>query len=214
MTPDLTGSRERSPATELLDACNEAARSANGHNLVSTPFDAAAEAARSVAAPRASGAPVPRLAGSVKDLFDERGDVTAAGSTVPATSQPAASDCPAVARLRAAGTAFIGRTNLSEFAFSAAGINPHFGTPADPVAAMLDAEPRILGGATSGGAVSIATGAAWAALGYDTGGSTRIPSALRVLSSFKNTGAVRDDNVLDVALAIEAAAKANFADAA
>ena len=213
MTPDLTGSRERSPAIELLQACTEAARSeANRYTFVSTSFDAALETARSVDARRPSGAPVLRLAGmavSVKDLFDVLGEVTAAGSTVLATSAPAVADCPAVARLRAAGAAFIGRTNMSEFAFSAVGINPHFGTPANPVASTFDAEPRIPGGSTSGGAVSVATGAAWAALGSDTGGSIRIPAALQGLVGFKNTarltpteGAIPLSTTLDTACAI------------
>jgi amidase/aspartyl-tRNA(Asn)/glutamyl-tRNA(Gln) amidotransferase subunit A len=67
------------------------------------------------------------------------------------------------------------------------GINPHHGTPANPATAALDAEPRIPGGSTSGGAVSVATGAAWAALGSDTGGSIRIPAALQGLVGFKST---------------------------
>jgi amidase/aspartyl-tRNA(Asn)/glutamyl-tRNA(Gln) amidotransferase subunit A len=149
------------------------------------------------------------LAVSVKDLFSVQGEVTAAGSTVLATDPPAVADCPAVARLRAAGAAFIGRTNMSEFAFSAVGINPHFGTPANPVTAKLDAEPRIPGGSTSGGAVSVATGAAWAALGSDTGGSIRIPAALQGLVGFKNTarltpteGAIPLSTTLDTACAI------------
>lgn len=213
MTPDLTGSRDHSPAIGLLDACIEAARSdANRHTFVGTSFDAAAETARAVDARRAKGELVPRLAGlavSVKDLFDVRGQVTAAGSTVLATNPPAVADCPAVARLRAAGAAFIGRTNMSEFAFSAVGINPHFGTPVNPVASTLDAEPRIPGGSTSGGAVSVATGAAWAALGSDTGGSIRIPAALQGLVGFKNTarltpteGAIPLSTTLDTTCAI------------
>ena len=213
MTHDLTGSRERSTASALLDACVEAARSdANGQTFISTSFDTAADTARAVDALRAAGATVPPLAGlsiSVKDLFGVRGEVTAAGSTVLAKNPPAAADCPAVARLRAAGAAFIGRTNMSEFAFSGVGINPHFGTPANPVTARLDSEPRIPGGSTSGGAVSVATGAAWAALGSDTGGSIRIPAALQGLVGFKNTarltpteGAIPLSTTLDTACAI------------
>ena len=68
---------------------------------------------------------------------------------------------------------------MSEFAFSGVGINPHHGTPANPATARLDPTPRIPGGSTSGGAVSVAAGAAWAALGSDTGGSIRIPAALQ-----------------------------------
>jgi amidase/aspartyl-tRNA(Asn)/glutamyl-tRNA(Gln) amidotransferase subunit A len=114
-----------------------------------------------------------------------------------------------VARLRAAGAAFVGRTNMSEFAFSGVGINPHHGTPANAATAALDATPRIPGGSTSGGAVSVAAGAAWAALGSDTGGSIRIPAALHGLVGFKNTarlvptdGAIPLSTTLDTVCAI------------
>jgi len=214
MIPDLTGSLAgRSSASALLDACIAAARSpANQHSFVRTSFDTAAATARDFDSQRAAGAASPRLAGmavSVKDLFDVQGEVTAAGSTVLANNPPAAADCPAVARLRRAGAAFIARTNMSEFAFSGVGINPHFGTPLNPATAALDAQPRIPGGSTSGGAVSVATGAAWAALGSDTGGSIRIPAALQGLVGFKNTarltpteGAIPLSTTLDTACAI------------
>ena len=154
-------------------------------------FDEGARAmARSVAALRDAGQPLPPLAGlavSVKDLFDVAGAPTTAGALALADAAPASADCPAVARLRAAGAALVGHTNLSEFAFSAVGINPHHGTPANPATAAFDPAPRIPGGSTSGGAVSVATGAAWAALGSDTGGSLRIPAALQGLVGFKST---------------------------
>jgi Asp-tRNA(Asn)/Glu-tRNA(Gln) amidotransferase A subunit family amidase len=101
-----------------------------------------------------------------------------------ADAAPAAQDCPAVARLRAAGAAVLGRTNMSEFAFSGVGTNPHFGTPANPADALT---PRIPGGSSSGAAVSVATGAAFIGLGSDTGGSIRIPAALCGIVGFKNT---------------------------
>ena len=213
MTPDLTGTRALASASASLQACIAAAQSpANRHAYIGTSFDAAAATAHAIDALRAAGAAVPTLAGlavSVKDLFDVRGEVTAAGSTVLAGRAPAAADCPAVARLRRAGAAFIARTNMSEFAFSAVGINPHHGTPANPATAALDAQARIPGGSTSGGAVSVAAGAAWAALGSDTGGSIRIPAALQGLVGFKNTarltptdGAVPLSTTLDTACAI------------
>jgi amidase/aspartyl-tRNA(Asn)/glutamyl-tRNA(Gln) amidotransferase subunit A len=103
----------------------------------------------------------------------------------------------------------IGRTQMTEFAFSGVGLNPHHGTPANPVMAAIDPEPRIPGGSTSGGGVSVATGAAWAALGTDTGGSIRIPAALQGLVGFKNTqhrtpnmGSVPLSPSLDTACAI------------
>lgn len=133
------------------------------------------------------GNPALPLAGipvSVKDLFDIVGQTTTAGSTVLAGAAPATADCPAVARLRAAGAVLVGRTNMVEFAFSGVGINPHFGTPvnpADPIAG------RIPGGSSSGAAVSVATGAALVGLGSDTGGSLRIPAALCGVVGFKST---------------------------
>jgi aspartyl-tRNA(Asn)/glutamyl-tRNA(Gln) amidotransferase subunit A len=154
-------------------------------------FDAMARAtAAAVDAMRAAGAPLPPLAGlavSVKDLFDVAGQPSTAASKSLADAAPAAADCPAVARLRAAGAALTGHTNLTEFAFSGVGINPHHGTPANAATPALDALPRIPGGSTSGGAVTVATGAAWAALGSDTRGSIRVPAALHGLVGFKNT---------------------------
>jgi aspartyl-tRNA(Asn)/glutamyl-tRNA(Gln) amidotransferase subunit A len=134
------------------------------------------------------GAPLPTLAGlpvSVKDLFDIAGRTTAAGSVVRQGAAPVASaDATAVARLRAAGAAIVGLTNMTEFAFSGVGINPHHGTPVNPCDAAV---ARIPGGSSSGAAVSVALGLAVAGLGSDTGGSIRIPAALCGLVGFKNT---------------------------
>ncbi len=200
-------------ASRELEASVRALRSpACGKAFVQTCVPIAEATARAVDALRAAGAPLPPLAGlavSIKDLFDVAGEVTGAGSTVLSEDAPAAEDCPAVARLRRAGAAFVGRTNMTEFAFSGVGINPHHGTPANPATAALDASPRIPGGSTSGGAVSVAAGAAWAALGSDTGGSIRIPAALVGLVGFKNTarltpaqGAVPLSTTLDTVCAL------------
>jgi aspartyl-tRNA(Asn)/glutamyl-tRNA(Gln) amidotransferase subunit A len=136
---------------------------------------------------RKQGAVPPALAGlpvSVKDLFDVAGDVTTAGSKVLRDRPPAAVDAPAVARLRAAGAIVIGRSNMTEFAYSGIGINPHYGTPANP---WDRASRRIPGGSSSGAAVSVSDGMAAFALGTDTGGSVRIPAALCGISGFKPT---------------------------
>jgi amidase/aspartyl-tRNA(Asn)/glutamyl-tRNA(Gln) amidotransferase subunit A len=218
MTQDLTAARaalrdgsrrslefiERSVADAEGDACR--------HAFVQQTFDVARAAAAAQDLERAAGAPTRALAGlavSVKDLFDVQGEVSAAASVVLADRPPAAADCTAVARLRAAGAALVGRTNMSEFAFSGVGINPHHGTPANVATATLDPTPRIPGGSTSGGAVSVAAGAAWAALGSDTGGSIRIPAALQGLVGFKNTarlvpldGTIPLSTTLDTACAI------------
>lgn len=154
-------------------------------------FDAQALAcAEAVDRGLATGAPLPPLAGlvvSVKDLFDVAGVPCTGGSRALDDASAAAADCPAVARLRAAGAALGGHTNLSEFAFSGVGTNPHHGTPVNAGTRALDATPRVPGGSTSGGATTVAAGAAWAALGSDTGGSIRIPAALQGLVGFKNT---------------------------
>jgi Asp-tRNA(Asn)/Glu-tRNA(Gln) amidotransferase A subunit family amidase len=200
-------------ASEMLDACLAAADSPLNAKVFVRRFDASARAtARSMDAQRDAGAPLPILAGlavSIKDLFDVAGHPTTAGSRSMGDALAATHDSMAVARLRQAGAALIGHTNLSEFAYSGVGINPHFGTPANPTTAALNPTPRIPGGSTSGGAVSVATGAAWAALGSDTGGSIRIPAALQGLVGFKNTqrltplqGCVPLSSTLDTACAI------------
>ena len=121
---------------------------------------------------------------SIKDLFDVSGDVTTAGSTVLRDRPTAAVDAVAVSRLRAAGAVVIGRSNMTEFAFSGIGINPHYGTPANP---WDRPTRRIPGGSSSGAAVSVADGMAAFALGTDTGGSVRIPAALCGVAGFKPT---------------------------
>jgi aspartyl-tRNA(Asn)/glutamyl-tRNA(Gln) amidotransferase subunit A len=111
---------------------------------------------------------------AIKDLFDVAGEVTRAGSRVLAEEGlVAATDAPVVARLRLAGAVIVAKTNMSEFAFSGVGSNPHFGTPGNP----FD-RARVPGGSTSGGAVAVADGMCEIAIGTDTGGSTRIPAAL------------------------------------
>jgi aspartyl-tRNA(Asn)/glutamyl-tRNA(Gln) amidotransferase subunit A len=136
---------------------------------------------------RASAAAPSRFAGipvSIKDLFDIAGDVTTAGSKILRDAAPATADAAAVARLRAAGAVVVGRSNMTEFAFSGIGINPHYGTPANP----YDRARRLIpGGSSSGAAVSVADGVSAFALGTDTGGSVRIPAALCGIAGFKPT---------------------------
>ena len=122
---------------------------------------------------------------SVKDLFDVQGETTRAGSRV-LSGAPASRDAVAIGRLRAAGAVLVGRTNMTEFAYSGLGINPHFGTPANP---FDRATRRIPGGSSSGAAVSVTDGMAAAGIGSDTGGSCRIPAALCGVAGFKPTAA-------------------------
>jgi len=220
MTPDsndlisarnaIASGRRRS--AELHALAQRGADSPAARHAFIRRFNGSAAVADFVDAQLRAGAPLLPLAGlavSVKDLFDVAGQPTTAGSVVLAERPPAGTDCTAVARLRAAGAALVGHTNLTEFAFSGVGINPHHGTPANPATARLDATPRIPGGSTSGGAVSVAAGAAWAALGSDTGGSIRIPAALQGLVGFKSTarlvptdGCIPLSTTLDTACAI------------
>ena len=126
--------------------------------------------------------PLAGLPVSIKDLFDVAGERTLAGSKALDDRLPAERDAPVVAQLRAAGAVLIGRTNMTEFAFSGVGINPHYGTPGNPHDRGL-----IPGGSSSGAAVSVGDGAAIVAIGSDTGGSVRIPAALCGLVGFKPT---------------------------
>jgi len=128
--------------------------------------------------------PVDGLPIAVKDLFDVAGDVTRAGSRIFEKNPPAKADAPAVARLRAAGAILVGRNNMVEFAFGGVGLNPHFGTPKNP---YDRATGRVPGGSTSGGAVAQADGMCVMALGSDTRGSIRQPSALCGVTGFKPT---------------------------
>lgn len=151
--------------------------------------DGARRAADAIDAARARGESTRRLAGipiSIKDLFDIEGQVTTAGSRVLAEAPPAARDAEAVARLREAGFVVMGRTNMTEFAYSGLGLNPHHGTPLNPYDRKTG---RIPGGSSSGAAVSVTDGMAAVGLGTDTGGSCRIPAALTGLTGFKPTAA-------------------------
>lgn len=119
-----------------------------------------------------------------KDLFDIKGMATTAGSVVLADNAPAKQDAAIVTTLKNAGMLAIGRTNMSEFAFSGLGINPHYGTPENPHSRD---EPRIPGGSSSGAGVAVAAGLVPVAMGTDTGGSVRIPAALNGIVGYKAT---------------------------
>ncbi|MBP0481694.1 amidase [Sagittula salina] len=117
---------------------------------------------------------------AVKDLFDEAGEVTSAGSRLLADRPAAQADAVAVARLKAAGALMFGRTSMSEFAYSGVGLNPHHGTPSGTLVAG-----GIPGGSSSGSAVCVGLGITDAAIGTDTGGSLRIPAAANGIWGFK-----------------------------
>lgn len=166
--------------------------------------DTALADADRVDALRRTGTSLHPLAGipiSIKDLFDEAGVTTLGGSRVRIGAPAAERDCPVVARLRHAGAVIIGRTNLTEFAYSGVGINPHYGTPRN----VFDrAAGRIPGGSSSGAAISVTDGMAAAAIGTDTGGSVRIPAALNGLVGFKPTARrVPLDGVLPLSISAD-----------
>ncbi|MFO1161715.1 MAG: amidase [Reyranellaceae bacterium] len=119
---------------------------------------------------------------SIKNLCNVAGETTLAGSKALDDAPPATEDAPVVARLRAAGAVIVGSTNMSEFAFSGVGYNPHYGTPGNPAD-----RARVPGGSSSGAAVSVGDRMAVAALGTDTGGSVRIPAAVCGITGFKPT---------------------------
>src|SRR6266705_2077268 len=145
---------------------------------------AAADAMDHLRKANAAPSPFAGIPVSIKDLFDIRGQVTRAGSRALEDSAPAEADAPVVARLRRAGFVVIGRTNMTEFAYSGIGINPHYGTPKGAWQRNIGHVP---GGSSSGAAVSVADGMAYGALGTDTGGSCRIPAAYNGIVGFKPT---------------------------
>lgn len=142
---------------------------------------AAAQAADARAKAGISLGPLDGTIVSIKDLFDVAGEVTRAGSKVLADEgKPAALDAPVVRRLRAAGAVIVAKTNMSEFAFSGLGLNPHYGTPGNPAD-----RARVPGGSSAGAAVAVADGMCEIGIGSDTGGSTRIPASFCGIVGFK-----------------------------
>lgn len=135
-----------------------------------------------VLARKAAGEALPLFGAlvSVKDLFDEAGQVTGAGSRLLADHTAARADSTPVARLKAAGALMFGRSSMTEFAYSGVGLNPHHGTPSGTLV-----PGGMPGGSSSGGAVCVGLGITDAAIGTDTGGSLRIPAAANGIWGFK-----------------------------
>jgi aspartyl-tRNA(Asn)/glutamyl-tRNA(Gln) amidotransferase subunit A len=173
--------------SDPVGTCHTALRAAGGPTLrgsfiVLTPQRAAAEAHASAVRQQA-GLPIGPLDGLTvvwKDVFDVAGTRTTAGSITRRYAPVAATDAPVVHNLSSAGAICLGKSNLSEFAFSGLGLNPHFGNPVNPRAAA-----RIPGGSSSGSAVAVATGVADIGIGTDTSGSVRVPAAFCGIVGFK-----------------------------
>ena len=182
--------RGRTSARKQVDECLARIADASGEGervFIHVDAEAAIEAAEAMDRLRevkAAPSPFAGIPVSIKDLFDIKGQVTRAGSRALEDSAPAEADAPVVARLRRAGFIVIGRTNMTEFAYSGIGINPHFGTPKG---AWQRSVGHVPGGSSSGAAVSVADGMAHGALGTDTGGSCRIPAAYNGIVGFKPT---------------------------
>ncbi|MCY7387543.1 MAG: amidase [Burkholderiales bacterium] len=182
----------KTTSEKIVHTCLENIASPAGEGaraFITVYADVALEAARASDIARGKGQIASAIAGipiSIKDLFDVQGEVTRAGSKVLTYAPPATSDAPAIARLRAAGVVIVGRTNMTEFAYGAHGMNAHYGTPMNSWDRGIG---RIPGGSTSGGAISVTDDMAAATIGSDTGGSVRIPAALCGIVGFKPTQA-------------------------
>jgi len=135
---------------------------------------------------------------SVKDLFDVKGYKTKGGTKF-IDDKIAQKDAKCISLIRKAGGLLLGHTNMTELAYSGLGINPHYGTPSNPVF-----KNSVPGGSTSGGAVSIALDVADITIGTDTGGSTRIPAAFTGITGFKPTqDSISRDNVLVLSTSLD-----------
>jgi aspartyl-tRNA(Asn)/glutamyl-tRNA(Gln) amidotransferase subunit A len=181
----------RTSARKLVDECLARIADTSGEGaraFIHVDAEAAIEAAEAMDRLRevkAAPSPYAGIPVSIKDLFDIKGQVTRAGSrALGEDATPAEADATVVARLRRAGFVVIGRTNMTEFAYSGIGINPHYGTPKSTWQRDVGHVP---GGSSSGAAVSVADGMAHGALGTDTGGSCRIPAAFNGIVGFKPT---------------------------
>jgi aspartyl-tRNA(Asn)/glutamyl-tRNA(Gln) amidotransferase subunit A len=180
----------RTSARKLVDDCLAKIADNSGEGIrtfIHVDAEAAIEAAEAMDRLRevkAAPSPYAGIPISIKDLFDIKGQVTRAGSRALEDSAPAEADATVVARLRRAGFVVIGRTNMTEFAYSGIGINPHYGTPKSAWQRNVGHVP---GGSSSGAAVSVVDGMAHGALGTDTGGSCRIPAAYNGIVGFKPT---------------------------
>src|SRR3979409_1861573 len=180
----------RTSARKLVDECLARIADTSGEGartFIHVDTEAAIEAAEAMDRLRevkAAPSPFAGIPISIKDLFDIKGQVTRAGSRALDDAAAAEADAPAGARLRRAGFVVIGRTNMTEFAYSGMGINPHYGTPKSAWRRNVGHVP---GGSSSGAAVSVVDGVAHGALGTDTGGSCRIPAAYQGLVGFKPT---------------------------
>lgn len=176
----------RNDPVHALDCALQQAIKAD-HVFISMSADRARREAHAAAARWKAGQPLSPFDGvpiAWKDLFDVAGSVTSAGAALRENLSAALLDAPTTGLLARAGMVSVGKTNLSEFAYSGLGLNPHFGTPLNP---FSDDQPRVPGGSSSGSAVAVAAGIVPIAMGTDTAGSIRIPAAFNGLVGFRST---------------------------
>ena len=180
----------RSSARDLVEHSLAAISNPSGEGqraFITVDAEGARAAADLADRQRKAGRAVSPLAGipfSAKDIFDLAGEVTTAGSKALVGAAPAAADAVAISRLKAQGMIVIGRTNMTEFAYSGVGLNPHYGTPRAPHDRTAE---RIPGGSSSGAGVSVADGMVSLAIGTDTGGSCRIPASYCGVVGYKSS---------------------------
>jgi len=184
MAEDFASGRS-DPVQALEQALDQASRSASV--FISLTAERARREAEASAARWRAGQPLSGFDGvpvAWKDLFDVAGSVTTAGAAYRRNAPAALLDAPSVGLLCRAGMVSIGKTNLSELAYSGLGLNPHFGTPHNPHGTD---QPRIPGGSSSGSAVAVAAGIVPIAMGTDTAGSIRIPAALNGVVGYRSS---------------------------
>ncbi len=184
MAEDFASGRS-DPVQALEQALDQASRSASV--FISLTAERARREAEASAARWRAGQPLSGFDGvpvAWKDLFDVAGSVTTAGAAYRRNAPAALLDAPSVGLLCRAGMVSIGKTNLSELAYSGLGLNPHFGTPHNPHGTD---QPRIPGGSSSGSGVAVAAGIVPIAMGTDTAGSIRIPAALNGVVGYRSS---------------------------
>jgi len=180
----------RTTSRDLVEGCLERILDSTGEGAQTfvqvdpEAVRAQADAADKLRSVNAHSSPFAGIPISTKDLFDQRGQKTKAGSVVLNDVPAVKDDGVAIKRLKACGFVLIGRTNMTEFAYSGLGLNPHYGTPLNP---YDRSSARIPGGSSSGAAISVTDNMAFAGLGSDTGGSCRIPAAFCGITGFKPT---------------------------
>ena len=176
------------PVSLTNEALRRAHATEESNIFISISGDRAIKEAHESTRRHVNGVPLSPLDGVplvLKDLIDREDEITSAGSELYRTAKPAASDSAIASNLSSAGLISIGKVNLTEFAYSGLGLNPHYGTPINP---FSGAKPKAPGGSSSGTAVAIASNIVPCGIGTDTGGSVRIPASFNGLVGYKTSG--------------------------